>query len=173
MLKKSLIAIAVLAMIVAPSFGATQNANTKYHGWPCQYVPQEIGKFKVTLKVGFYIYLGDDTAFEVVQNKTPKNYYGCKVTSVASNFNAEIKATVVPTSAAGGTWKIDRINVGADSPGAHQPFVGPTGGVKEKLTICVDATNVDISKLAADVKHTVALLTVLAVPNAQCDTCWD
>ena len=53
MFKKSLIAIAMLAMAF-PAFAGS----VKIHDpWPTQYVPQEITTIDVTLDVGFFIHI--------------------------------------------------------------------------------------------------------------------
>ncbi|MFC1765153.1 hypothetical protein ACFL6U_24160 [Planctomycetota bacterium] len=97
MLKKSLIAIAVLALAM-PAFAG----DAKFHDWPCQYVPQEIACLKVLLDIGFYVHIEDQgpIVLEQYERKTKTisgfknhpyyNYRGEKCTDVITNFPATL-----------------------------------------------------------------------------------
>ena len=71
MLKKSLIAIAVLS-ISLPAIAGDIKIHTP---WPKAYVPQEITKIDVTLDVGFYIHVVDQDPIKVHQDTSAANPY--------------------------------------------------------------------------------------------------
>ena len=157
MFKKSLIAIAVLA-IALPAVAGDIKVHTP---WPKVYVPQEITKIDVTLDVGFYIHVKDQKPIKVHQDTSASNpyqtYKGCKTTEVISNFDAMIYGNVKSTSPAGGSWSAtfdgnDETNVSAGS---------------SNVEICVMGSKVKIDKLqggAKDVK--VAELSIMVLPNS-------
>ena len=157
MLKKSLIAIAVLAIALPAIAG-----DIKIHvPWPKVYVAQAITTIDVTLDVGFFIHIKDQKAIKVHQDTSASNpfqtYSGCKTTDVISNFDAKIFGKVASASAAGGTWK-------AKFDGNDEMHVHPGTTAVE---ICVSGTKVKIDKLqggSKDVK--VAELTIWVLPTS-------
>jgi hypothetical protein len=172
MLKKSLIAIAILA-IALPSFAADVPQDNKVHGnWPCTYVPVAITKtpIDVLLDVGYYIWIQDTKAFKVTQDDY-KTYSGCKVTNIQSNFPALISASVNSkgTSPAGGKWSVTKVQVG---PVEGNKVIQP--GPKQSLEVCVKGTEVQIQNLVGGDKSVkVTELTIYAVPTADCTSCAD
>jgi len=79
------------------------------------------------------------------------SYIGCAPLQVSLNFKAKLSVKVVPVSPAGGSWS------GTISPA----IVGP--GVVT-VTLCVQVSNIDISKLPSDPNQKVAEVTLLAAP---------
>jgi hypothetical protein len=154
MLKKSLIAVTVLAMCM-PAFAG----QLKIHGnWPCTYVAQEICKIDVIMDVGYYIQIVKQDAIKVSQDTTSNDpyhtYTGCATKEVKSNFNAALSVSAAATSAAGGSWTAT-VNPSTVNAGSTQ------------VQFCVTGTGVNIDKLtggAKDVK--VAQITVKVMPAA-------
>jgi len=155
MLKKSLIAIAVL-VVVMPAFAGDK----KWHDpWPTTYVPQEITTIDVIMDVGFYIHIVNQDSIKVTQDgtigdKNPyTNYSGCATGDVVSNFAAVLSVSAAAVSgAAGGSWSA---SITPSSIGA-----GTT-----QVTICVQGTGLDITGLAGGQKNVkVAKVTVSVKP---------
>jgi len=159
MLKKSLIAIAVLA-IAMPVFAG----QVKIHEpWPTELKKVEVCKIDVVMDVGFYIKIVDQGPIEVVQDTTSdspyKTYIGCKTTDVISNFKAKLFLEAKSSSPAGGSW------TGTFGPGGPSDLVVLAGTTN--VEICAKGTGVDIGKLtnggAKDFK--VAEITVKVLPG--------
>jgi hypothetical protein len=154
MLKKSLIAVTVLAMCM-PAFAG----QLKIHGnWPCTYVAQEICKIDVIMDVGYYIQIVKQDAIKVTQDTTSNDpyhtYAGCATKEVKSNFNATLSATAAATSPAGGSW----------TP-TITPTTVPAGSTQ--VQFCVKGTGVNIDKLVGGAKDVpVAQITVKVMPAA-------
>ena len=151
MLKKSLIAIAVLAMTI-PVFAGEM----KVHEWPTTYVPVEVCKIDVVMDIGYFIHIADQDAIKVVQDTSTNdpyhNYKGSKTTDVIANFSAQLLLSAAGTSAAGGSW-------GATA----NPSVIPTGTTSVQIT--VTGTGVAIDKLDGGSKNVkVAEVTVKVLP---------
>jgi hypothetical protein len=157
MLKKSLIALAVLA-ITLPAVAGDIKVHTP---WPTTYVPQAITTIDVIMDVGFFIHIKDQKPIKVHQDTSAKNpyetYVGCKTTKIISNFDAAVSGKVVGTTDAKGSWKAkfdgeSTVNVGAGS---------------QDVEICVTGTKLKIEKLAGGAKKLkVAELTVMVVPQS-------
>jgi hypothetical protein len=159
MLKKSLIAIAVLAIALPAVAG-----DTKVHKpWPTKtiYSWQDITVIDVIMDVGYYIHIVNQDDIEVSQYSADGSdpfftYYGCSDSEVVSNFHATIAGDVVGTSAAGGNWS-------ATFNGVEELEILPG---TTNVTICVLGKEVEIQNLELggedDVK--VAELTVKVVP---------
>ena len=71
MLKKSLFAVAMLA-IVMPAFAGQLKV---HEPWPCAPIPQEVAKIDVIMDVGYYINIVDQKAIKVVQDTQSANPY--------------------------------------------------------------------------------------------------
>jgi hypothetical protein len=143
MLKKSLVAIAVLAFVM-PAFAGDQPIKI-HKNWPTQYVWQDFAKFDVVVDVGYYINFKSTDSIKVQQTvlgtENPYyTYYGCRTVKVQSNFNATIKGSVAAKSAAGGNWS-------ATFNGQSQLDIPSTGGGDVQVEICVLGKNVQIGKL--------------------------
>ena len=156
MIKKSLIAIAVLAMAL-PAFAGQIKVHTP---WPVAYVPQEITTIDVTLDVGFFIHIKDQKPIKVHQDTSAgtsafETYKGCKTTDVITNFDALIYGEVKATSPAGGNWS-------ATFDGEDETQVSSPS---ENIEICVMGAEVKIEKLQGGTKDVkVADLTILVLP---------
>jgi len=152
MLKKSLIAIAVLAIAMPAIAGQLK----VHEPWPCAPIPQEVAKIDVVMDVGYYINIVDQKAIKVVQDSTSNDpyhtYVGCKKTDVKTNFTAQLLLSAASASAAGGSW----------SATATPSIVTPP---LTNVEICVKGTKVDIDKLTGGAKGVkVAEVTVKVLP---------
>lgn len=128
MVKKSILAIAMLGLLATVSFGATFDPNTGQgtdtgqfkadNGWPmkCEFIPQIICKIPIKLKVGFFIEIldcGNDKKLipiNLVQVTCPAGqsfpcYSACTTFQVRSNFEAQISCRIDRTETAPGSGK--------------------------------------------------------------------
>jgi hypothetical protein len=149
MLKKSLIAVAVLAIALPAIAG-----DMKLHDpWPTTYVPQTLTKLDVELDVGFYIHVVNQNSIKVTQNNGYKTYAGCSTTDVITNFAATLSASAVSTSAANGSWSV-----------TLSPDSVPVGTTA--VEVCVSGTDVAIEALTGGTKNVkVAEVTISVVPQ--------
>jgi hypothetical protein len=167
MLKKSLIAIAVLAIALPAVAG-----DTKVHKpWPTKtiYSWQDITTIDVVLDVGYYIHIKNQDDIEVSQASIDGSdpfftYYGCSESEVISNFHATITGDVVGTSAAGGSWSATFQNLTNGGGAVDECEIWPG---TQQVNMCVLGKNVKIENLLEqggedDIK--VAELTVKVVP---------
>jgi hypothetical protein len=156
MLKKSLIAIALLAIALPAVAG-----DLKVHKpWPTKYVPQEITTIDVVMEVGYYIHVKDQKSIKVSQDTSAsdpyKTYKGCKNTDIVSNFDAKVSGSVAAASAAGGSWS-------AKFDGGSSVTIAPG---TTNVQICVYGKKVDIGSLGgqAGKEVKVAVLHIMVVP---------
>jgi hypothetical protein len=152
MLKKSLMAVVVLAMVV-PAFAGQIKVHTP---WPCAPIPQEVAKIDVTMDVGWWINITDQKPIKVDQDTTSTDpfhtYVGCKKVDVKSNFNAQFVLEVSSASAAGGSW----------SATANPNPIGPG---TTNVEFCVKGTGVKIENLTGGSTNVkVATLSVKVLP---------
>lgn len=161
MLKKTLIAIAILCLAV-PAFGGTE-VTKKIHGFTKAYEWAEVSSVNVCLDVGYWIQINfRGKCIEVQQNSALgnplKSYSGClDNVSVKTNFFATLKAKAVADSPAGGKWT-------ATLDGGATMDVDPG---ETKIDVCVVGLDVKIEKLVANAgtKQTVAVVTVYVLPT--------
>jgi hypothetical protein len=152
MLKKSLFAVAMLA-VVMPAFAGS----VKIHEpWPCSLLPQEVAKIDVVMDVGYYIQIVDQGPLEVFQDTTSNDpyhtYTGCKTTDVKTNFTAQLILSAAGVGGSAGNWV----------PTASDLIISPPG---ENIEICVTGTDVQIDKLTGGAKdQKVAEITVKVLP---------
>jgi hypothetical protein len=166
MLKKTLIAIAILGLVV-PAFAADTFTQKKFH----EFIPTKVyewatvGQVNVCMDVGYWIQIDfRGKCIEVQQNSALGNpfesYSGClDDVKVITNFNATLKATIASASAAGGDWK-------ATLDGGSTYVTGGKGTFL--IDVCVAGTKVKIQNLTALTgtdKITVAIVTVKVLPT--------
>jgi len=152
MLKKSLLAVVVLAMAM-PAFAGQIKVHTP---WPCAPIPQEVAKIDVTMDVGWWINITDQKPIKVDQDTTSTDpfhtYVGCKKVDVKSNFNAQLIIEVSSASAAGGSWS-----------GTANP--NPIGPGTTNVEFCVKGTGVKIENLTGGSTNVkVATMSVKVLP---------
>jgi len=176
MLKKSLIAVALLA-IVLPAFGGQVTLDQKFHKpWPGQTVTtynwQDVQTINVVMDVGYWIeikYTGD---IKIAQDATLGDpffsYSGCiHNVAVKSNFAATIKGSVATSPeavAAGVTGAEWAATIGDASSGMNSSY-DVVGGAAT-VDICVTGKKVAIDKLAQADNYRIAILTIQVIPTA-------
>ena len=112
MLKKSLIALAILAIAV-PALAGNPKITEKFHKpWESHtvYEWKDIATFDVVMDVGYWIQIELEGDIEVSQDASLGNpyysYSGClEDVEVKTNFPATLKSKAAKASAAGGKWK--------------------------------------------------------------------
>jgi len=154
MLKKSLFAVALLA-VVMPAFAGSLKV---HEPWPCAPIPQEVAKIDVVMDVGYFIQIKDQNPITVVQDTSSTapytTYIGCKKTDVFSNFNAQLLLSAAAVGDAGGSWTA-----------TATPNIVPKSKSATSVEICVKGTNVNISKLEGGTKGVkVAEVTIKVLP---------
>jgi hypothetical protein len=175
MLKKSLIAIALLA-IVLPAFAVDPTVlDQKFHKpWPGKIVKtynwQDVQTINVVMDVGYWIeikYTGD---IKIAQDATLGDpffsYSGCiNNVQVKSNFAATIKGTVVtsPEAAALGIASGDGKAVWAATINGASSY-DVVGGVAS-VNICVTGVKVRIGLLPQADNYRIAILTISVIPT--------
>jgi len=157
MLKKSLIAIAVLA-VAMPAFAG----QIKVHNdWPqiCILEKQKVWEFNVTMDVGYWIKFESQSGIKVDQYGTTDpyhTYHGCKTFKVKSNFLAQLIFEATATSPANGTWTATAV-----------PNPVPASASGTNVEICVDGTGVAIENLTGGGDGVVvAKVVVYVLPGA-------
>jgi hypothetical protein len=180
MLKKSLIAIALLA-IVLPAFAVDPTVlDTKFHKpWPGKIVKtynwQNVQTINVVMDVGYWIeikYTGD---LKIAQDATLGDpffsYSGCiNNVEVKSNFAATIKGSVATSTGAHALGIDDgdnKVKWGAtirDSSGAGGDSYDVVGG-SASVNICVTAKSLHIDKLPQADNYLIGILTISVIPT--------
>jgi hypothetical protein len=87
MLKKSLIAIAVLALAMPAMAGSL-----KVHSWEVVYKAQDICTIDVLIDIGYYIVIDNQKPVKLDQIDSTTNYEGTYTSNVHSNFAAKLSA---------------------------------------------------------------------------------
>lgn len=195
MVKKSIIAIAVLAMLASVSFAQDQTGQVPGQikvdgGWPkiivCNWVPIEICRIPIFLKVGFFIEIKDcDKAkINMVQvnclpNQTPPQsfpcYKGCTTIQVRSNFEAQLSlklyklSNIISSSSGKDNWKAYFRADAADTT-QNATWIIAGDGNYHSVDICVEAWDADIFNGTPGQNPKVGEVAVLAIPTATC-TC--
>jgi hypothetical protein len=195
MVKKSILAIAMLGLLATVSLGAsTYDPNTgvgtdtgqmKFdNGWPCQYIPVEICKINIKLKVGYFIEVqncGDDKKLiinlkQVSCTKPGQSfpcYTGCTTVNVRANFEAQLglklykSSPIISSSFGNDNWKAYWV-VGDTTPST---VIIAGDGNFHGNKLCVDAWNADIfmgSPLKDNNNPIVGQVAITAVPTATC-----
>lgn len=157
MLKKSLIAVAILAIVLPALAGDTVTASKFHKNWPGQTVKtwnyQDVKCINVVMDVGYWIevkYNGDievqqDAALASAWGKSVfETYSGCLANGgidVLTNFHAALKAKAEAKSAAGGTW--------AATIGGASIFEVAANTQYTDVSVCVTGKDVKIKNLQA------------------------
>ncbi|MCH8217642.1 MAG: hypothetical protein IH892_12835 [Planctomycetes bacterium] len=169
MLKKSLIAIAVLAIALPAiaDFHVDRDpkdhfTNIKVHDWPTSFSKVTVTTIDVCLDVGYFIQILDTDCIKVTQDTGASNpyktYVGCLLTDIESNFDATLSAKITSkgNSVAKGEWKV-KLDGGSS--------VNIPAGDSD-VEICVTGKKVNINKLhGGDSDVVVAEVTLQVVPQ--------
>jgi len=165
MLKKSLIAIAVLAIALPAMAG-----DLKVHDpWPTSYVKQKICSLDVIMDIGYYIHVKDQKPIEISQVTSADNpyetYSGCKTTDVISNFAAKLSTDFSNKSAAGGDWSgtFNGSNNKVIPAGTTSVEICVTGK-KVKLENLIENVEDEVVGLAGKKNYKVCQLNIMVIP---------
>jgi len=169
MVKKSIIATAVICMLASVTFAAdpfpgAPDGQIKIDGkWPvtCVYTPIDICKIPVYLKVGMFIEIldcgGKNTKIVLEQVNCPSSsedpskqsfpcYADCLTIEVRANFPAQLglrKEKTDPSMINGNNWKA-YFRANSSDPAESSTWLIVGDGSKEKVDVCVEAWDVNI-----------------------------
>jgi len=197
MVKKSIIAIALMSMLATVSFAQDTAGGTQYQvsgqfkvdgDWPVEitikYVPIEICRIPIVLEVGMFIEIEDCAKKKIVlkqvtcpTGQTFPCYKGCVTIKVRANFEAQLSlklykiGTVISGSGGtwGGNWKAYFTNDG----GATKPttWIVTGDGNWNTVDVCVEAWDANIYAATPGTQVAVGELGILAIPTATPDVC--
>jgi hypothetical protein len=192
MVKKSILAIAILAMLATVTMAQDPTAQVpgqlKIDGrWPltCVWTPIEICCIKVNLKIGYFIEVRDCSTkkIDMVQVNCPTGqsfpcYKGCTTISVRANFEAQLGLKLyaiggiindngTPTNPADDKWKayfMDTANVGP----ASTTWIIAGDGNYHDVQVCVEAwdANIFFQGQAPGTNPQVGNVCITAIPTA-------
>jgi hypothetical protein len=175
MLKKSLIAVAILAIVLPALAGDTTTANKYHKNWPGQTVKtwnyQDVRTINVVMDVGYWIEVKMEGDIEVQQDAALaaawgksvfETYSGCLGKGgidVKTNFHAALKGKAEAKSDAGGTWAV--------TIGGGPVFEVQANVQTNEISVCVTGKDVKIQNLNAQGgvdNLRVALVTIQVIP---------
>jgi hypothetical protein len=181
MIKRTLIAIAVVALLVTTShaaitqfnFESGDHAAVKVDGstnvrWPYTYTALQICKIPIVMKVGMYVQVIDCGKKKLVLEQVPCSdigkgddeypcYRGCVDFDVRANFDVKMGASLTDKSDIIGDWDKDPSYKGED--------VVPGDGATHNVKVCVLAWNTKIYKAAPGDEVSVGNLKITVKPN--------
>jgi hypothetical protein len=142
MLKRSLIAVAVVAMLAS----CVNAGEIKAHCWPCQFVALEITTIPVTVDIGYYVVIKDQTKLGIKVKQDSQNFNnfsgclnksGMKRMKVQTNFELKLAASVSKASGIEGSFKVSLTDTSDDASG------GGYGSTAE-ITVAPGTTDVPV-----------------------------
>jgi hypothetical protein len=146
MLKRSLLAVAVIALLAV----GVQAGEIKTHDWPCSFVSLEITSIPVVMDIGYYVRIKDQDklTIKLVQDELDiHKFKGCTDMVIESNFNLVLSASISKTGAVGGDYAV-----------SLDPGTANAGSTTVK--VCATLTNADLSNPANTPGKTVQVATV-------------
>jgi hypothetical protein len=166
MVKRTLIAIAVVALIATSVQAAVPNGSVKEDGsWPTTYVAVDLCTMPVVMDVGMYVQVKDcgDRKIKLVQVDCPDGrdfpcYSDCEDVEVRANFAAVLGtklATLGDPNAPTFSWT-------SYFDGASTV---PGDGEYHKITVCVDAWAMQIWKAGPGDEVKIGTLTLTVKPQ--------
>jgi len=142
MLKRSLIALAVVALLAV----GVQAGEIKTHDWPCTFVALEITSIPVTMDVGYYVRIKEQDKLGIKLSQAENSittFTGCTTFTVESNFKVALEASVTATGQVPGDYSISKLD----------PSVVNGGGVSSTpVQVCVKLEKAQLWKQAAGTK---------------------
>lgn len=106
MLKRSLVAVAVVALLAM----GVQAGEIKTHTWPCDFKALEITSIPVLMDIGYYIKIKDQDKLKIklVQDTLINTKFSaCTDMKVESNFAAVLSCSITKTGAIDGKYSCD------------------------------------------------------------------
>lgn len=193
MVKKSIIAIALMSMLATVSYGQGDAfwgvpGQVKVDGlWPATititYTPKEICRIPIYIKVGMFIEIENCSSKKIVMEQVncPSGqsfpcYKGCVEIKIRANFEAKLSlklykggagAGIISGGWSGDNWKAYFTNDG----GATKPTTWTvTGdGNWNTVNVCVEAWDANIYAATPNTQIQVGEVAILAVPTATPD----
>jgi len=185
MVKKSIIAIALMSMLATVSFAQDTQVPGQFKidgNWPATititYTPIEICRIPIVLEVGMFIEIEDCAKKKIVlkqvtcpSGQTFPCYKGCVTIKVRANFEAQLglKLYKVGSVINGSNWKAYFTNDG----GATKPttWIVTGDGNWNTVDVCVEAWDANIYAAAPGSQVAVGEVAVTAIPTATPDHC--
>lgn len=188
MVKKSIVAIALMGILATVSFAqdAQVNGQFKVDGqWPSQYIAIDICKIPIVMDIGMFIEIIDCNKKKIVlkqvtcpQGQSFPCYKGCTDIEVRANFAATIGTKLYDTSNGiisdffgNKNWKAYYKSVTDPNAPTSPTWPIPGDGNKHKVSLCVEAWDANIYAHAPgsdDCKTAVSIgqVAVTAMPQA-------
>jgi len=189
MVKKSIIAIALMGMLATVSFAqdGQVNGQVKVDGmWPCQYIPLEVCRIPIVMDIGMFIEVIDCGKKKIVlkQVTCPAGrsfpcYKGCTTIGVRSNFEAQLGlklykvGNVISSSFFGDNWEAYFNDTSTTPPTKKSSWIIPGNGNTTNVEVCVEAWDANIYAAppgndACKTAVSVGQVGITAVPTAAC-----
>jgi len=182
MVKKSIIALALICMLATVSFAqdGTQYSSDnalKIDGlWPAQvtikYSTLEICRFKVYIKVGMFIQIENCQYKKIVleQVNCPGGqsfpcYKGCTQIKVRSNFEAKLTLQKYKIGNVIDQWKV----YFWDGSSSSNDYITTPDGNYHAIDVCVEAWDTNIYNAGPNTEVLAGEIAILAVPTATPD----
>jgi len=132
MLKRSLVAVAVVALLAM----SVQAGEIKTHTWPCDFKAMEITSIPVLMDIGYYINIKNqnDLHIHLVQDTVNVHtFHGCTNMTVESNFAAVLTCSITGNGKVTGTYSCSIANGGAVALGSNT------------IEVCADLVNAGLA----------------------------
>jgi hypothetical protein len=153
MLKRSLVAVAVVALLAM----TVQAGEIKTHTWPCDFKALEITSIPVVMDIGYYIKIKDQDKLKIklVQDTTDLHKFtGCTNMTVESNFNAQLSCSITKTGVIAGDYSCSITGGGVIPPGSSTVQVCATlaNAVLGTSSALAGQTDVQVATVKISVK---------------------
>jgi hypothetical protein len=141
MVKKSILAVAILAMLAGSLQAANVNMKGHPYDWPVSYdwvnlLPE--GKaIPVYMDIGWYIFIENYQNLKIKIRQLPgsvMDYEGCTDVTIKTNGTLQIRAQLDQFGLVDGDWKTPTVSPGLITQGTN------------KVTVCVKVTSVELYK---------------------------
>ena len=150
MLKKSLFAVALVALLAA----TVPAGEIKTHAWPTTFVPMELAEIPVLMDVGYWVYIKDQQDLKIkLQQQTIHTYEGCTDVAIQCNFSLRTSCSISANGAVPGKYSCSILNGDVSQPGGT-------------ITVCAKLEEADLSTTPGASKDVqVATVTLKVAPQ--------
>jgi hypothetical protein len=108
MLKKSLFAVTVVALLAA----LAPAGEIKLHSWPTSYIPQELTDIPVLMDIGYWVFIKDQDKLKIKLSQTGSQgsntgqhqYEGCTDVAIQCNFDMKLSCSISKNGAVNGDY---------------------------------------------------------------------